>query len=92
MAESAPTIHCELGRITMLRCSPTPLITLITCVPGRGGTSCLRLVPVPAGVPVVIRSPGSRVTELLTCAMTVATSKISSEVFALCVTRPSTRQ
>jgi sulfite reductase (ferredoxin) len=44
-----------------LRHSPTPSTTVRTSWPGRSHTGGVRAAPTPAGVPVAIRSPGSRV-------------------------------
>ena len=45
----------------MLRNVPTPSISTSTTSPGLSQTGGLRAMPTPGGVPVKIRSPGSRV-------------------------------
>ena len=56
--------------------------------PGCSQTGGLRNAPTPAGVPVMIRSPGSSVIACETNAITSATPKIMFEVFESCIVSP----
>lgn len=68
-----------------------PSISTSQMSPAFMKTGGLRAAPTPAGVPVMMRSPGSSVIASLMSATNVATSKIRSAVVALCMTRPLSR-
>ena len=68
-----------------------PSISTSQTSPAFMKTGGLRAAPTPAGVPVTIRSPGSRLIPTLISETSVATSKIRSLVDALCITLPFSR-
>jgi hypothetical protein len=54
-------------------------------------TGGFRAAPMPPGVPVMIRSPGSRLIATLIISISAETLKMSRSVRASCITRPFKR-
>src|SRR4051794_10551941 len=78
--------HASL--LTELVIEPSPSISIVISSPSCSHTGGLRNAPTPAGVPVMIRSPGSSV---IACEMnetTSATPKIWFDVFESCIVSP----
>src|SRR5205085_149503 len=67
---------------------PRPSISIAISSPGCSHTGGSRNAPTPAGVPVMIRSPGSSVIACETNDTTSATPKIMFEVLESCITSP----
>src|SRR5205807_5452736 len=78
----------EAHALTGFVIEPRPSISIVISSPGCSQTFGSRNAPTPAGVPVMIRSPGTSVIAWLTNATTSRTPKIWFDVFESCIVSP----
>ena len=77
-----------MASLTGLLIEPTPSISIVISSPGFSQTGGSRNAPTPAGVPVMMRSPGSSVIASETNETISATPKTMFAVLESCITSP----